>query len=154
MIASEVIMQKAISISGVQCFRNSTIKRLSFKSWNSNLVSYWSLFLVRTWDFHLKAYEMSRCPSFDTFLDPTNKKYTFIEILIIRLCIWVEHLNIFPICNSLSAKRFKSFCPGHNTSSIFKRQSHSEYYPNSQLILHAHQIQKNVSSYFKNQKPI
>lgn len=103
-------------------------------------------------DFHLKAYEMSRCPSFDTFLDPTNKKYTFIEILIIRLCIWVEHLNIFPICNSLSAKRFKSFCPGHNTSSIFKRQSHSEYYPNSQLILHAHQIQKNVSSYFKNQK--
>lgn len=61
--------------------------------------------------FLLKVYERYQCPSFVTFLDPTNKKHFYLE----------ADFNMGRICKyfppySFSAKKSKRFCSGKNTT--------------------------------------
>lgn len=60
----------------------------------------------------LKVYEMYQCPSFVTFLDPTNKKthfYLEADFNMGRIC------KYFPPY-LFSAKKFKRFCSRQNTT--------------------------------------
>lgn len=71
----------------------------------------------------LKVYEMDQRPSFVTFLEPTNKKNTYLE----------ADFNMGRVCKysppySFSAKIFKSFCLGRTQH--FK-DSPSEHCPTS-----------------------
>lgn len=69
-----------------QRFRNiaHSIKRQSYLSVEIQNRFITEVCFLSGLEFSFKAYERSQCPAFDTFLDPTDKKYIFIKILIIQ----------------------------------------------------------------------
>lgn len=52
---------------------------------------------------------ISQCPSFDTFLDPTTKKYIFIKTWLYGIYIWGEHLNILPHTEFIFSQNIQDF---------------------------------------------
>lgn len=60
---------------------------------------------------------ISQCPSFDTFLDPTTKKFSLRQNS--KVYIWGEHVSIFPHTEfifSQNIQEFLSWAECYNTS--------------------------------------